>query len=148
MPLQFQSLLFKKESVEDYKENNLIEELPIKYDNLGRAHLPTPYSGPVAVKASAQKFNSTNISTHVTDLHPLLKNNIEKNGKSGFMILSDGVPNFNPSSVLNNLYFYHLFKKLDLDLFSVFTYAARYSAFNPIEHVWSVLSNNLSGVSI
>jgi len=31
-------------------------------------------------------------------------------------------------------------------MLAVFTYAARYSAFNPVEHLWSVLSNKLSGV--
>ena len=72
-----------------------------------------------------------------------MKDEIEKNKKSGFMVLSDGGPDFNPSSVLNELYFYRLFKKLQLDLFTVFTYAARYSAFNPVEHLWAVLNNQL-----
>ena len=31
-------------------------------------------------------------------------------------------------------------------MLSVFSYAARYSAFNPVEHLWSPLSNHLSGV--
>lgn len=34
-----------------------------------------------------------------------------------------------------------------LDMISVFSYAARYSAFNPVEHLWSPLSNHLSGVA-
>jgi len=35
---------------------------------------------------------------------------------------------------------------MNLDFFSVFSYAARYSAFNPIEHLWSPLRNKLAGV--
>ena len=62
------------------------------------------------------------------------------------MILSDGGPDFSPNSVLNSIFFFRLFKRFDLDLLSIFTYAARYSAFNPIEHLWSILSNKLSGV--
>ena len=42
--------------------------------------------------------------------------------------------------------FFRLFKELNLDFLSVSTYVARYSAFNPIEHLWSSLSNRLSGV--
>ena len=63
--------------------------------------------------------------------------------KSVLMIMDDGVPDFTPILVL---YFYRLFKTLKLDILSVFTYAARYSAFNCIEHLWSPLSNKLSGV--
>ena len=63
--------------------------------------IPTPYSGPVAARARAQKFNPTSVATHVTDLYPLLKNQVENNKTNGFMVLSDGGPDFNPSSVLN-----------------------------------------------
>ena len=42
---------------------------------------------------------------------------------------------------------YRLFKKLDADILGVMTYAARYLAFNPIEHCWSPLSDKLSGVT-
>ena len=37
------------------------------------------------------------------------------------------------------------FQELNFDLFLVSTYAARYSAYNPIEHVWSPLSSSLAG---
>ena len=36
-------------------------------------------------------------------------------------------------------------KELNLDLLPVSTYAARYSAFNPTEHLWSTVSNKLVG---
>ena len=63
------------------------------------------------------------------------------------MIMADGDPGlFTPISVLNALYFFRLFKILKLNILSVFSYAARYSAFNCIEHLWSPLSNKLAGV--
>jgi len=60
--------------------------------------------------------------------------------------MSDGGPDFNPTSVVNSLYLYRLFKLLNLDILAAFTYAARYSAFNCIEHLWSPLSDKLSSV--
>ena len=62
------------------------------------------------------------------------------------MFLADGSPDFNPSHIANNLFYYRLFKKLDADILAVMTYAVRYLAFNPIEHCWSPLSNKLSSV--
>ena len=47
---------------------------------------------------------------------------------------------------MNSLFYYRLFKELDYDIISVSTYAAKYSAYNPIEHAWSPLSNMLAGV--
>ena len=35
---------------------------------------------------------------------------------------------------------------MGLDMLDVCSYAARYSAYNPIEHLWSPLSKKLSGV--
>ena len=48
-------------------------------------------------------------------------------------------------SIVNILFYYWSFKELNLDLFPTSTFAARYSAFNPIEHVWSSISNGLAG---
>ena len=61
---------------------------------------------------------------HVTDLLQILKPHIELHGTSSFMLLSDGGPDFTPNSVLNSIFFFRLFKELDLDLVSVSTYAA------------------------
>ena len=62
------------------------------------------------------------------------------------MFLANGGPDFNPSHIANDLFYYRLFKKLDADILVVMIYAARYSAFNPIEYCWSPLSNKFSGV--
>ena len=77
---------------------------------------------------------------------PMLKKEMEENKKSVFFVLSDNGPDFYPSALINTIYYYQLFCHLRLDMLSVLTYAARYSAFNPIEHLWSPLSNALAGV--
>ena len=43
-------------------------------------------------------------------------------------------------------YYYHLFKKLDLDMLSAFTYLPCYSAFNCMKHLRSPFSNKILGV--
>ena len=114
------------------------------YDGIGRAHRNTPYSGKSFLRIRSHKYNSTTIATHVTDLYQMLFP--LKDSKSVDMFLADGGPDFNPSHLVNALFYYRLFKKLDADILDVMTYAARYSAFNPIEHLWAPLSNRLSGV--
>ena len=63
------------------------------------------------------------------------KPHIELHGTSSFMLLLDGGPDFALNPVLSSIFFFRLFKELNLDLLSVSTYAAQYSAFNPIEHL-------------
>lgn len=137
------SVTFKRETLEKYKDIPLTPE-DIIYDGVGRAHLRTPYSGTANVYIRSHKYNATSVATHVTDLYEMLEPVREK--KSTFMFLADGGPDFNPSHIANQLFYYRLFKKLDADILTVMTYAARYSAFNPIEHLWAPLSNRLSGV--
>ena len=142
----FHSLLFKNENSEKYKQVLEDNNGDTIQDNLGRIHLLTPYSGPVHLKLRSNKYHHSTIVTHVTDLYKILQERINTTNRNCFMTLSDGGPDFTPASVVNMLYFFRLFKRLKLDLFSVFTYAARYSAFNAMEHVWSPLSNKLAGV--
>ena len=106
----------------------------------------TPHTGPAFLYVRSSKYNHSSMSTHITDLHEVSKTDMENSSHNSFVLLSDGGPDFSPSSVLNHLFLFRLFKVLHLDMLSVSTYAARYSAFNPIEHLWSVMSNKLSGV--
>ena len=48
------------------------------------------------------------------------------------MFLADWGPDFNPSHIANNLFYWFL-KQFDADILAVMTYTACYSAFNPIE---------------
>lgn len=135
---------FKRETLEKFKDISHFSPEGITYDGVGWGHLSAPYSGTANVCIRSHKYNSTSVATHVTDLYEMLEPIQEQ--KSVFMFLGDGGPDFNPSHIANALFYYRLFKKLDADILSVMTYAARYSAFNPVEHLWAPLSNRLSGV--
>ena len=141
----FESVTFKHESTSPFSVINELEQQSLKYDNLGRARLAMPHTGPVSLFARSSKYNHSNISTHVKDLHSLLRSEMDTSSRNSFMLVSDSEPDFSPLSVLNQLFLYRLFKSLNLDVLAVFTYAAKYSAFNPIEHLWSLMSNKLSG---
>ena len=104
----------------------------------------TPHAGPSYIRLRSHKYNSTTVATHITDLFNIL-HDISKM-KSIFMFLADGVPNFNPAHTINQLFYFRLFKKLEADILCVMTYAARHSAFNSIENLWSACADRLSGV--
>ena len=125
---------FMKEALSNYCET--IENLTpnkLVYDNHGRAHLHTPSAGRSYVFLRAQRFNGTTISTYITDLHDILTR--EENQKPGLLIMSDSGLDFAPTSSLNMIYYYRLFKLLDLDILNIFAYVSHYSAFNCIEHL-------------
>ena len=124
---------------------SIVKKEDIVFDKVGRPHLQTPYSGRAKVILRAQKYNSTIIVTHVSDIRSIMRQEPTRN-QPGLFIMSDGGPDFNPTSVLNLLYYYRLFMELDLDILNAFTYAARYSVYNCVEHLWAPLSKTLSGV--
>ena len=85
--------------------------------------------------------------SHITDIRRIICGDEELKNKSVLMIIADGGPDFTPIYICAKyIVFYCLFKTLKLDILSVFTYAARYSTFNCIEHLWSPLSNKLACV--
>jgi hypothetical protein len=69
-------------------------------------------------------------------------------GKTVVTLIVDGGPDWSASSLLNSLYFMRLWKTCNLDMLCVTSFAARYSAYNPIEHLWSVLSKKLASVQL
>ena len=127
-----------------YKTIPGIDGKELKYDALDRLHLDTTYSGHCHLRIRSHKYNSTTAATIITDLYDILAHH--KQTKSVYMFLADGGPDFNPYHIANDLFYYRLFKKLDADILAVMAYAARYSAFNPVEHCGSSLSNKLSSV--
>ena len=78
---EFSSMHRRNEATEIYKS---LTNQSFVFDNYGRAHLHTPYSGPVEVFIRAQKFNSTTAATHISDLLPVLSCHVEA-GKSVFV---------------------------------------------------------------
>ena len=83
----------------------------------------TPHSGHSKVYLRPHKINSTTITTHITDIYNFINENDTICNKTSLMIMSDSGPDFCPTSVLNMMYYYHLFKKFNLDMLSAFTYA-------------------------
>lgn len=63
---------------------------------------------------------------------------------SDYLLSSDGGPRFIPNSVLNQTFFYQLFKNGKFDLLSVFSYATKYRA--STKQTQSALSNKLFNV--
>ena len=59
-------------------------------------------------------------------------------------IIVDGGPDWSTASLLNALYYIRLWKSCNLDMLCVTSFAARYSAYNPIEHLWAPMSKRLS----
>ena len=142
---EFMSLYYKQEDKEQYSKLNLPNTDDLTRDGLGRLQLKTPCTQGKNVFLRAQRFNGTSAVTHITNLDKVLPVQIEK-GKPVVFIISDNGPDFNPMSLLNELYYFRLFKKLNIDVLAIMTYAARYLAFNPIEQLWAPMSKALSEV--
>ena len=142
---EFMSLYYKQEDQEQYSKLNLPGTDDLTRDGLGRLHLKTPCTGTINVFLRAQRFNGITAATNITNLDKVLPVQIEK-GKSVVFIIFDNGPDFNPMLLLNELYYFRLFKKLNIDVLVIMTYDARYSAFNPIEHLWAPMSKALSGI--
>ena len=142
----YMSPTFKEQTFHHYESPGLPETISFTTDNMGRLHLPTPYSGPSVIKVRAQPFQRSTAQTHIVDLYEIISKIKEESNINTIAIMLDGGPDFNPGSLINTLYFYRLFVSLGLDSLWTFSFAARYSAYNCIEHLWAVMSGELSGV--
>ena len=71
---------------------------------------------------------------------------LKEDNAAAIMFATNGGPEFSSNSILNAIFYYHFSKKKNFDIISASTYVARYSAFKPIEHLWSPLSNRLSSL--
>ena len=120
---RFQSLKFKLGRISKYDDLLTDHQGYILRENVGRVHLPTPYSGRGHLLLRSSKYHSISIATHVIELYSILKTK------------EDGGPDFSPEHVLNFVYYFRLFVKLNADMLCVSTYEAKYSAYNPIEHL-------------
>ena len=116
-------------------------------DSLDRPHFKVPHTGSTTVCVRSAKFHSSTCEMHIHDLKPILEA-IVSEGKTIVTLIVDGGPDWSTSSLLNALYFMRLWKACNLDMLCVTSFAARYSAYNPIEHLWSVLSKKLASVRL
>ena len=103
-------------------------------DKLGREHYKTSHTDPAYIYARSAKFYSSTCQTHANDMLPQLKV-VVREGRTAVVIIVDGCPDWTPASLLNNLFFFRLWRDAGLDMLVVCSYAARYSAYNPIEHL-------------
>ena len=104
-------------------------------------HFKVPHTGSTTVCLRSTQFHSSTCEMHIHDLKPILEAVVSER-KTVVTLIVDGGPDWNTSSLLNALYFMQLWKACNLDTLCV-TFAARYSAYNPIKHPWSVLSKKL-----
>ena len=114
-------------------------------DKLGRLHYKRFSAGPSLIKLRSCMFDSTTSMTHCNDLYPILSAQV-KDGKTCAFIKVDNGPDWNLHSLVNSLYLSRLWKDTGLDLLCIVSYAAKYSAYNNIEHLWSPISKKLCSV--
>ena len=81
----------------------------------------------------------------MNDLIPIISAVIKK-GQMVVMLIVDSGPDWNVESLLNVFFYMKLWRDTGLDMLCATNFAARYSAYNPIEHLWSPLSNKLTSV--
>ena len=119
----------------------------IQFDKLHRMHHLCPHTGPVYVFNRAAKFHSSTSVAHASDLTSII-NETRSAQKPVLALIVDGGPDQNPSCIVNVLSYGRLWKDQQLDSLIIVTHAPGKSAYNPIEHAWSVLSRCLTGVTV
>ena len=65
----FSSLIFKRENVNSFSNTLKDFQGKVTYGNPGRVHLPTPYYRLAFLSLRANKYHSSSIASHVTDLN-------------------------------------------------------------------------------
>ena len=117
-------------------------------DKLGHEHYLTPHCGPAVISLRASKFHSSNIQVHI-NLQPIDEAGVQE-GKTMVTLIVDGGPDWSTTcnSLVNALFYMQLWRDNNLDVLVDTSYAARFSAFSPIEHLWSRLSKKLNGVTL
>ena len=106
-------------------------------DKLNRTHYQKFSAGPSFVKLRACMFGQSSGMTHANDV---------RDWKGIAFITVDNGSDWNLHSLLNIVFMGRLWRDSGLDILGLVSYAARYSAYNDIEHLWSPLSKHLSSV--
>ena len=117
----------------------------MSYDRLGRTHYKRSKYGPAVLKLRAYKFGSSSAQTHANDLAPILSAQVQ-DGKTIAFIKVDNGPDWNILNVTNAIYFGRMWRDTGLDILGIASYAAQWSAYNNIEHLWSPISKRLANV--
>ena len=131
------------QSVSESSEYN--SEKEFVNDSSGRPHFRAPTTGPSLIVLRPQKFQSSNIEAHLHDLPALIQ--CRRNDKRNCVLLTvDGGPDWSTTSYKNIFCFYKYCRKEDLDILTVTSYAAGFSAYYSIEYLSAPVSRKLTGV--
>ena len=101
----------------------------------------------IVVSLRASRFHSYTIKAHIDDLQLIVEAGVQE-GKTIVILTVDSGPDWSTSPLVNALFYMWLLKDNRLDVLVATSAAARFSAFNPIEHLWSPLSKTLNGVTL
>lgn len=71
-----------------------------------------------------------------------------KHGKTAALLIADSGPDWNTASLVNAVLLMRLWRDCNLDMLVICSYAARFSAYNHIEHLWSPMSKLLTSVTL
>ena len=94
----------------------------------------------------ASKFHNSTSCAHTSALVTLLPA-IRQTGKTALSCIVDGGPDQSPKHLLNLLSCGRLWCDGNLDALLVTTHAPGSSAYNKVEHAWSLMSRSLTGVT-
>ena len=92
-------------------------------------------------------FHSSTGVSHASDLTQIF-DEVPLAQKPVISLLVDGGPDLNPAHTVNFLTYGRLWRDQQLDCLIIATHAPGQSAYNYIEHAWSVLSRSLTGVTV
>ena len=107
----------------------------------------SPHRPGVYVFNRATPFHSSTCVAHASDL-TVIFDEVPLARKAVVALLVDGGPDLNPAHVTNFLSYGRLWRDQQLDCLIIATHAPGQSAYNYIEHSWSVLSRSLTGVTL
>ena len=119
--------------------------IPTYCDKLGRLHYCRYMSGPTKLVLRSVKFSPSNSMNHVNDLLPEL-DALASQGIGVVFLKVDNGGDWNLANLVNQIYFCRLWKRTKLDVLGIVSYAARFSAYNNIEHTWAPMSKKLTSV--
>ena len=119
----------------------------VKLDKHHCIHQVWPQTGPLFVFNWASKFHSPTFLSHASDLTAIFKE-VRLAQKPVVSLIVDGGPDQSPSHTTNFLLYGRLWRDQQLDCLIVATHAPGQSAYNCIEHAWSLLSQSLTGVTL
>ncbi len=115
------------------------------YNKFGRLQIVLPTTGSSVQRLRSQLFHSSSAQSHANDLLPILECQVAA-GKAVASMKVDNGPDWSLSSLSNLLYFMRMWRDSKLDILLLMSNAAQFSAYNNIEHLWSPVSNKLTGL--